>query len=393
MVNRRYGHSQHLEQIIEQRATAHVISPCQHDEVIESWLQHICQEAFEVPSISWNDNLLEYGDSLTFLNFYLDLSHAIGRQLPWVTTTPTIARLASIIRNEQVIESGEQIVVRPATLDDAEAVCALLQRGFPHINDPAIWNRLFDYPWERLPPTYGFVLTADQIVVGYLGLIYASRTINGKRGIMCNMSSWYVEPAYRGWGGAMLSEVLAHDPSLTYTALTAAALPKAMIKVMEFTDSIDTSIVLPPLLHVSTLGKRPQITYDPEQMRQHLNEDERLILDDHAKTDCLHVLIRDGDRYAYLVVKRRPYRLRSWIQVNASKVLYCSNPEVFIDYLEWIKLSVMLRQSSIAMVVSGHWFNQPPQGVKVDSHVLLKSSVFEPRDLDMLYSELCLLPV
>ena len=38
----------------------------------------------------------------------------------------------------------------------------------------------------------------------------------------------------------------------------------------------------------------------------------------------------------------------------------------------------------IAMVVSGHWFKQPPQGVKVDSHVLLKSSVFEPRDLDML---------
>ena len=190
-------------------------------------------------------------------------------------------------------------------------------------------------------------LNSGSTVVGYLGLIYASRTINGKRGEMCNLSSWYVEPAYRGWGGAMLSEVLAHDPSLTYTALTAAALPKAMIKVMEFTDSIDTSIVLPPLLHVSTLAKRPQITYDPEQMRQHLNEDQRT----HSRRSCQDGLsactsVRDSDRYAYLVIKRRPYRLRSWMQVNASKVLYCSNPEVFIDCLEWIKLSVLLRQST-----------------------------------------------
>jgi hypothetical protein len=239
------------------------------------------------------------------------------------------------------------------------------------------------------------VLIADQTIVGYMGAVYAERLVAGKTGIVCNLSSWYIDPKYRGWGATMLNAIFAYDPSLTYTAFTAAPLPKALFKAMQFIDVTDKSLVLPPLSHATTLRKRPTIQFAPEQIRGYLSDAERRVLDDHSHTDCLHVLLREGNRHAYMVTKRRRYRLARWSPwVVASKMLYCSGePDLVIEHLEWTKLAILLRQRTLALVISVRWFSTPPSGVPIESHMLMRSAVFAPGDLDMLYSEVCLLPV
>jgi acetoacetyl-CoA synthetase len=381
-----------LDQITQQRFIKNVASP-QQDTLLESWLQQMCQNAYGIPSIEWTDNLLKFGDSLAFLNIHLQIGLVIGRPLPWLTTTPTIARLAAAIRHEHVSEIGEQVVVRPARFDDRETIYRLLEAGFPRIRNPALWQRLFDYPWSRRPPTDGFVLVADQTIVGFLGTFYAARVIRDKRDVVCNLTSWYIDPAYRGWGAAMLSAVLEHD-DFTYTALTPAPLPKALFKAMGFTDITDRSLILLPFQHAHTLRNRPQISFLPLEIRQHLTDSERQLFDDHVDTACLHVLVRDSDQHAYLLVKRRHYKLTPWSPwLAASKVLYCSAPDFVAERLEWIKLAIMRYQRTLAVVVSARWFTVPPRGVNITSHMLMRSSVFAPGDLDALYSEVCLLPV
>ena len=364
----------------------------QPNELLEAWLARICQQAYGVPTIGWSDNLLQYGDSLAFLTLYLELGHRIGRPLAWLTTTPTIAHLAAIIRNEQVADE-DGVVIRPATYADRAAVRHLLHTGFPDIPITA-WDRLFDYGWTAAPPTHGLVLEVDHEIVGFLGALYAERTIGGKTDQVCNLTSWYIAPAYRGWGAAMLSTVLAVEPRPTYTVLTAAPLPKALCQAMQFREVVDASVALPPFWQLPTLSRRPEISFRPQELRPYLTVREQRILDDHARTDCLHVLVRAGDEQAYMVVKRRRYRLHRWLpRVPASKVLYCSAPHVVAAHLEWVKLAILLRQGTLALVVSARWFAAPPHGLRVDSRMLIQSTVFEPCELDLLYSEVCLLPV
>ena len=53
--------------------------------------------------------------------------------------------------------------------------------------------------WLADNPTRGVVLT-DGRIVAHVGTIYSQRDINGKTGIVCNFSGFYVAPAYRGRG-------------------------------------------------------------------------------------------------------------------------------------------------------------------------------------------------
>jgi acetoacetyl-CoA synthetase len=379
-----------------------MIWPQQEGEVVEEWLERLCCAMLGQSHIDWSIDLLQFGDSLKFLNLQLELERLLDRDLPWLNETPTIARLAALIRDEKSEpppNSKDHVTIRPATLADEAEVCQLLTTGFPEIRPANLWHRLFNYPWRlQPPPTYGFVLSVEDKVVGYLGALYAEREINGQRGLICNLTSWYIDPQYRGWGSAMVDAMFEFDNKAsyktTYTALTAAPLPKEIFKQMDFVDACEQSLILVPLSHLKTLSHRPRIIFDPKEIRPHLTADEQRLLDDHIDTDCLHVLVRDRQQTCYMMVKRRTYQVRAWSPwLAASKVLYCSNPELVALHLERVKLAILLRQGTMALVMLARWFSTPPAGMATESHMLIRSSMFTPRDLDSLYSELCLLPV
>ena len=48
-------------------------------------------------------------------------------------------------------------------------------------------------------PRFGYMLDNDGMPVGVLLLLYTSRINGGETTIQCNLSSWYVEPAFRNY--------------------------------------------------------------------------------------------------------------------------------------------------------------------------------------------------
>ena len=81
---------------------------------------------------------------------------------------------------------------------DMAGLADLLAHGFPLIGHGA-WVRGLDRlaavaPVEGLP-RFGYLLESEQAVVGVL-LQVSSRRPDGR--ILSNLSSWYVEPAWRG---------------------------------------------------------------------------------------------------------------------------------------------------------------------------------------------------
>ena len=285
---------------------------------------------------------------------------------------------------------GSLPLVRPARPEDVEPLCTFLHLGFGGKVGVDGWRRLFNYGWLDKKPNLGFVLTLEDEIVGFLGAIYARRQIRGRTCVVCNCTSWYVLPEYRGWGPALLAAVL-RDQDVCYTNLTPSCTSERMFEAMGFRCLDSKRIIFTPLLHLDTLrAPAADIIFDLEHIRGLLNSDQRLIFDDHLAYECLHLLLRDGAECAYIVIKRRTKR-----GLALSELLYCSAPQILVRHLERAKLAILRRQRTIALLADPRLFReQLPRGWRIGrkGKALFRSSLFEPEEIDNLYSELVLLP-
>jgi acetoacetyl-CoA synthetase len=353
---------------------------------LEAELLRACQDWLGVP-IGPTDNLFSLGvDSLSILQLLMRLEQQFGQEIPLGSFEPTLQGIAAAVSGRT---DASAAVVRPASIDDASDVCQLLHEGFPNVA-PSAWHHLFTYSWSS-PPDRGYVLVAGKRIVGFLGTIYANREIDGKRGITCNLTSWYIRPGWRGWGGAMLNHAL-QDRTVTYTAFTPEELPKQMLKVLGF-NSLGKTVALLPFSQPGSLRK-PLIVLEPDQVRARLNDGHRQIFDDHVACNCLQMVVAEPDDYAFIIAKRRystPHRLMP--SIPTSRLMYCSNPDLLLRRAESIKLAIMREQRTLAVLANDSWLPQQLHGLRGDGRSLYRSPVFSPRDLDMLYSEIVLLPI
>lgn len=373
---------------------------------LKGQLQAICERVLCVAPIGWSDNLLGFGaDSLMVVNLLLKIEDYVGHpiRLSAFLSAPTIEGLATVLSigaeavgAPQVGRSGPHL--RAVGLDDEKLVCRFLEEAFPRIK-AATWRRLFDHGWSD--HECGFMLLDGNVVVGFVGAIAARRQVNGKAAVVCNISSWSVHPKYRGWGMALLAEVL-RDESLTYTIFTPQPTSWAALLAQRFTPLDSNQIFMPPMLHAETLygSGRPVIDFDPTAVRERLTSQQRQIFDDHAPYGCLQLTVSDGSDHAFLVVKRRTYRLNAWglgkvlpVRILYSDILHCSAPELLCRHLERVKLAILRQQRTVMLVAEAHLFPVQPRGVRRPLRTCYRSPLLATGEFDKLYSEIVLLPI
>ena len=289
------------------------------------------------------------------------------------------------------------IGVRPTTPSDTAEICDLLEHGFGVAADD--WRSLCTTNWLPDYPR-GFVLTDGGRIVGHVGTIYVQREINGKTGIVCNHSGFYVAPTYRGRGlGATLSAAAADDERITYTCLTPAPVTQRMLEASGWATLDRHMLLFPPGLNAETLWQsRVDIDVNDRTVRASLGQAERRIYDDHAPYDCLHMTARDAGGTAYLVVKRRVVKRRlrrvAWsARIPFSQILYCSAPDVLARNLERIKLAIMWQQKTLGIAMNERLFPKAPRAIRREDIAQYRSAVFTPNELDLLYSEFVLLDI
>jgi acetoacetyl-CoA synthetase len=376
---------------------------------LKGQLQAICERVLGVSPIGWSDNLLGFGaDSLAVINLLLEIEGYAGHPMPLSTflSVPSIEGLATVLSvgaeapaPQQAGRSGPH--VRAVGPDDQEPVCRFLEEAFQRVK-AATWHRLFDHHWSD--HGRGFVLLDGNAVVGFVGAIAARRQVNGQAALVCNISSWAVHPKYRGWGMALLAPLL-QDESLTYTAFTPGSTSWAALLAQRFTPLDSHRIVMPPLVQAETLfgPNRPVISFDPAAVRERLTSQQQRIFDDHAPYDCLQLTVSDGSDYAYLVVKRRSHRLAASrlgglvgvlrVRIPYSDILHCSAPELLSRHLERVKLAILRRQRTAALVAEARLLPVRPRGVLRPMRTCYRSSLLAAGDVDRLYSEIVLLPI
>ncbi|MBV9775710.1 MAG: hypothetical protein JO143_01540, partial [Acetobacteraceae bacterium] len=108
--------------------------------------------------------------------------------------------------------------IRPT---DVEEVVDLLTRGFGQGRDH--WSRslkrMADHEAPAGFPQYGYLLESEGGTVGALLLIFAR--VGESAPVRCNVSSWYVEPAFRSYG-PLLARCATRRKDVTYFNLTPA---------------------------------------------------------------------------------------------------------------------------------------------------------------------------
>jgi acetoacetyl-CoA synthetase len=282
------------------------------------------------------------------------------------------------------------IEVRPITPADIAEICDLLEHGFGIAADD--WRPLYTNNWLADNPTRGFVLTDGGRIVGHVATIYSQREINGKTGLVCNFSGFYIAPGYRGRGlGTTLIAAAVRDERVSYTTLTPAPVTQRVVEALGFAILERNLLLFPAGLNAKTLWhSRVDIDVDARTVRASLGQAERRIYDDHASYDCLHMTARDAGGAAYLVVKRILRHVKS-APIPLSLILYCSAPEVLARNLERIKLSIMWQQKTVGIAINERLFPNAPRAIRRENIAQYRSTVFTPNELDLLYSEFVLL--
>ncbi|MEH2497522.1 acetoacetyl-CoA synthetase [Bradyrhizobium sp. AZCC 1678] len=374
-------------------------------------LQAICERVLGIAPIGWSDNLLGFGaDSLTVVSLLLEIESYAGYPVPLSAflAAPSIEGLITVlsvgeeaVTAQQFSQSGPRL--RAVGPDDREPICRFLEESFRESGiNAATWRRLFDHEWSD--HGRGFILLDGDAIAGFIGAVTARRQVNGEAVLVCNLSSWVIHAQYRGWGMALLASLL-EDEGLTYTCFTPQPTSWAALMAQRFKPLESHRIAMPPLLQAETLfgPNRPVISFDPAVIRERLTGEQRQIFDDHATYDTLQLTVSDGADYAYLVVKRRIHRVAASrlgglarvlpLGIPYSDILHCSAPELLLRHLERVKLAILRRQRTAALVGEARLFPVQPRGVMLPLRACYRSPQLAAGDLDRLYSEIVLLPI
>ena len=207
---------------------------------------------------------------------------------------------------------------------DIEAVAELLTRGFAGRSRDYWMRGLGRHAARRVPqgyPRFGYMLDNDGAPVGVLLLIYTSRAAEGGPEIRCNLSSWYVEPAFRNYA-SMLTQLAQRHRNVTYVNISPATWTWPIIEAQRFRPYCRGLFVSFPVLSRVSPGARIDRVTGKTTAVDGLPTAEAELLAGHANAGCLSLVCREDDRVFPFILL--PMRIRrGWIAPPAMQLIYC----------------------------------------------------------------------
>jgi hypothetical protein len=211
---------------------------------------------------------------------------------------------------------------------DLESVASLLAQGFP-TRSRQFWLGAFaQLRRHAVPPglpRYGYMLDSDGRAVGAVLLICT--LVRGDRGDAprCNLSSWYVDPAFRAFAPMLVSRAL-RPKDVTFINVSPARHTWPILEAQGFSRICDGAFFAVPLLNgwfggakIKVLDGRqkPQVCFDPRDQET---------LSAHAAHGCITFWCATAER-AYPFVFRRRF-VRGFVPY--AQLIYCSDVTDFV---------------------------------------------------------------
>jgi hypothetical protein len=207
---------------------------------------------------------------------------------------------------------------------DLDAIGDLLTRGFVH-RDREYWMRGLHHQGARpLPsgtPRYGYLLEHQGVPVGCLLLIYSSKIIDGEAAACCNVSSWYVDPAFRNYA-ALFASMAQKRKEVTYFNVTPAVATWPILEAQGFVPYCRGLCFSVPALSRGGRGVTVEAVTQDTALVAGLTDADLAMLKRHAEYGCLSLVCRTAEEalpFIFFSLRKR----RGIVPLPAMQLGYC----------------------------------------------------------------------
>jgi hypothetical protein len=271
--------------------------------------------------------------------------------------------------------------IRPS---DLGAIADLLCEGFPtrtrnYWLDGLRYITALTSPGEI--PRFGYVLTAGDELVGVLLLIFSGNA--NQRNTRCNVSSWYVRPAYRAYASQLVTLAI-RNPAVTYINISPAQHTVPIIEAQGFTKAIQGCFIGLPALSIS--GRDAVVSTHPDQWSKstRMSVADACLLREHAMSGCTTLWLETADGGYPFIFRKRILRLG---RLPCAMLVYCRSLEDLEKFAGPIGRTLM-RQGLPLMFVGS---DRPLRGMP-GKHFPGKMPIYykgpvKPRSGDLSYTE------
>jgi hypothetical protein len=250
---------------------------------------------------------------------------------------------------------------------DLDAVADLLKHGFARRSREYWMRGLRRQAIRDVPhgfPRFGYMLDHERKPVGVLLLIYTAQENGTGTSIRCNVSSWYVEPAFRNYA-PMLSTIAQRHKHVSYVNISPAYWTWPTIEAQGFRPYCGGLFFSFPALSHPAKGMRVEVVRQYTQAVEGLSEADVALLARHAAYGCLSLVCRAADGSAFPFVLQ-PMRVRR-IAAPVMQLIYC--PDV-TDYIACAGAvgRFLLRRARIAVALDANGRIKELVGLYRESH-------------------------
>jgi len=200
-------------------------------------------------------------------------------------------------------------------------------------------------------PRFGYMLDNEGTPVGVLLLLYSLRDVGGEMTVICNLSSWYVEPAYRNYA-PMLTKIAQRDKEVTYFNISPAISTWPIIEAQGFRAYCKGLFFSAPALSRKAPSATIEIVGPDATTVESLADDDVELLTRHAAYGCLSLVCRTSKGVFPFVLL--PMRIRrGWIAPPAMQLIYCRDVADFVACAGAIG-RLLLRQGMVSVLIDAN---------------------------------------
>jgi hypothetical protein len=234
---------------------------------------------------------------------------------------------------------------------DIDAIADLLTRGFAGRAREYWIGGLQRQAAREVPegyPRFGYMLDNAGTPAGVLLLLYTARQDSGETAIQCNLSSWYVDPAFRNFA-PLLTRIAQRHKEVTYLNISPATWTWPIVETQGFHSYCRGLFFSLPALSRRPPGSRVEIVGADTQGIEGLSASGLELLKRHARYGCVSLVCRTPNGVFPFILQ--PVRIRrGFIAAPAMQLIYCRDIAEFTAcagtigrYLLWRgKVSVVL---------------------------------------------------
>jgi hypothetical protein len=249
----------------------------------------------------------------------------------------------------------QKIRCREISATDLDAVAELLTRGFVGRSRDYWMQGLRRQAAREVPngyPRFGYMLHSDGVPVGVLLLLYTTRINSGEPMIQCNLSSWYVEPAFRNYA-PFLTSLAQKNKEVTYLNISPATWTWPIIEAQGFKPYCSGLFFSLPALSRVTPGMTVETVSPDAGAIEGLPDAEVELLTRHARYGCLSLVCRrpGAGPVPFILL---PMRIRRGLFAPpAMQLIYCRDIAEYVQCAGAIGRT-LIRRGKIAIILDAN---------------------------------------